>query len=364
MSTKKLKTYIIAEAGVNHNGSNELAMKLIDVAANAGADAVKFQTFKAKNIVSKKAKKASYQIEATGDSDSAFEMLKKLELDEDIHHSLASHAKGKGIDFLSTAFDEESLIFLTDKLNLQTLKIPSGEITNFPLILAHARTHRNIILSTGMATLDEIRAALEVIAYGYIDNGVDEFPTIKKFKDAFLSKEAQSILKEKVTILHCTTEYPAPINEINLLAIQTIKNEFEIEIGYSDHTKGIHISPIAVALGARIIEKHFTLDSSMIGPDHKASLEPDKLKEMIDLIRDVEDAMGSGIKEPSASEIPNMEIIRKSICAEQEIKKGELLTSQNISIKRPGGGMCPSNYWKFIGKKSKKLYQIGDFIEE
>jgi len=364
MKTKKPKTYIIAEAGVNHNGSIDLAFKLIDEAVNAGADAVKFQTFKAEKIASKNAKKAVYQIDNTEDSESAFEMLKKLELDDDAHYSLAKYADNAGIDFLSTAFDEESLIFLVNELRLLTLKIPSGEITNAPLILAHARTGLNLILSTGMATLDEIKSALEVIAYGFTEKNTDAIPNIDKFKAAFLSKEAKILLKERVTILHCTSQYPAPIDEINLLAINTIKEEFGLDIGYSDHTNGIYISPVAVALGATIIEKHFTLDSNMVGPDHKASLEPDELRNMVNLIRDVETSLGNGIKQPSASEIPNLEIIRKSICAEEKIEVGAYLTSQNISIKRPAGGMSPYNYWDLIGTKSTKNYEIGDLIEK
>lgn len=364
MINKKLETYIIAEAGVNHNGSSELAFKLIDAAAYAGANAVKFQTFNAKRLVTRQAKKANYQIKATGETESAFEMLKKLELKESTFIELSKYAKKLNIDFLSTAFDEESLSFLVNKLQLKTLKIPSGEITNAPLVLAHARTKRNLILSTGMATLSEIRSALEVIAYGFIEDAFDASPNVEKFQRAYLLEKAKSLLKEKVTILHCTTEYPAPIEEVNLSAMNTIRNEFDIEIGYSDHTQGIQIPPIAVAFGAKIIEKHFTLDASMTGPDHKASLEPDELKEMVTLVRNAERSIGNGIKTPSVSEIGNINIARKSICAETKIKKGHIFNSQNIAIKRPGGGNSPFKYWEFLGKTSKNNYDIGDLIDE
>lgn len=364
MIENKSKTYVIAEAGVNHNGSADIAFKLIDAAAYAGADAVKFQTFKTEKLVTKDAKKANYQIKSTEASESAFDMLKKLELEESTFISLAKYAKKLNIGFLSTAFDEDSLSFLTDKLKLTTLKIPSGELTNAPLVLAHARTKSNIILSTGMATLEEIRSALGVIAYGYIEGDIKSKPTIKKFQEALLLKETKSLLRQKVTILHCTTEYPAPLEEVNLSALSSIREEFGLEIGYSDHTKGIQISPIAVALGAKIIEKHFTLDINMSGPDHKASLEPKDLKKMINLIRDVESSMGSGIKKPSISELANKNVARKSIVAETKIQKGEIFKKENISIKRPGGGTSPYRYWEFLGKISKNDYEIGDLINE
>lgn len=364
MKNNESSVYIIAEAGVNHNGSIQLAFELIDAAISAGANAIKFQTFKTDNLVTKNASKANYQINNAGDQESAYEMLKKLELNESEFEQLAIYSKKSNIDFLSTAFDIDSLEFLINKINLKTLKIPSGEITNAPLILAHARSKCDIILSTGMANIEEIKNALSVIAYGFLEDRKSIKPNFKDFDRAFLSKEAQQLLKEKVTILHCTTEYPAPIEEINLSAISTIKNTFGLNVGYSDHTKGIQIAPIAAAMGARIIEKHFTLDSNMVGPDHKASLEPDELKNMVDLLRNFEKALGSGIKKPSESEIQNINIARKSIHAEEQIKAGDIFSKDNISIKRPGGGISPFKYWDYIGKESKNNYEIGDLINE
>lgn len=356
--------YIIAEAGVNHNGSPEIAYKLIDAAAEAGANAVKFQTFKTDRLVARDTQKANYQIKATGDNESASDMLKKLELDDNTFIGLAKHAKKLNIDFLSTAFDDISLDFLINRLALKTLKIASGELTNAPLVLAHARTKSNLIVSTGMATLSEIKQALEVISYGFIEKIVDFSPSRDKFREAYLSTEAQKLLKEKVTILHCTTEYPAPFDEINLSALQTIKEEFNLDVGYSDHTEGIHIPPIAIAFGAKVIEKHFTLDRNMTGPDHKASLEPQELKNMINLVKTVEKSIGNGIKAPSSSEIANTVIVRKSIHADKDIHKDEEFTKDNLSIKRPANGMSPYLYWELIGKKSSKNYKSGEVIDE
>ena len=364
MINSKPNVYVIAEAGVNHNGSLDLAFKLIDAAASAGADAVKFQTFKTDKLVTKNATKAEYQIKTTNNKESAYEMLKSLELTESDFEQLAKYANELNIDFLSTAFDKDSLLFLVHQLHLKTLKIPSGEITNAPLVLACARSKCNLILSTGMATMDEIEEALGVIAYGFIEDEINKIPTIKDFKQAYASKQATKLLNEKVTILHCTTEYPAPIEEINLSAMNTMKDRFRLNIGYSDHTKGVEIAPIAVALGAQIIEKHFTLDVNMDGPDHKASLEPDELKNMICLIRNAEKSLGSGIKIPSLSETNNINIARKSLCAEYKISKGDIFSEENMSIKRPGGGISPFKYWEFIGKKSKNNYEIGDLINE
>lgn len=364
MKDHKPVTYVIAEAGVNHNGSADLAYKLIDAAFYAGADAVKFQTFKTEKLLTKDAKKANYQIQSTGEIESAYQMLKKLELKQSTFVNLAKYAKKLKIDFLSTAFDEDSLSFLVNTLGLKVLKIPSGELTNAPLVLAHARTKRDIILSTGMATLDEIRSALGVIAYGYFESDININPSIKKFQEAYASKSTKSLIKEKVTILHCTTEYPAPLEEINLSALESLSNEFGVKIGYSDHTKGIIVPPVAVALGAKVIEKHFTLDRDMPGPDHQASIQPNELKKMIENIRDIEKSMGSGVKEPSISEFANKEIARKSIVAESKIKKGEIFNKNNISIKRPGGGISPYKYWEFLGRISKNDYDDGDIIDE
>lgn len=352
---------IIAEAGVNHNGSKELAFQLVDAAHAAGVDIVKFQTFKAKNLVTKTAQQADYQIQNTGVTESQFDMLSRLELDYDTHKSLVAYCKALGIEFLSTAFDKESLDFLVNDLKLTTLKIPSGELTNAPFVLEHARTGCDLIVSTGMANLAEIEAALAVIAFGLVaENG--QPPSQQAFEEAYNSDVGQKALKQKVTILHCTTEYPAPINEINLNAMSTLRNAFHLTTGYSDHSAGITIPIAATALGAQLIEKHFTLDKSMPGPDHKASLEPEELTDMVQAIRDVEMALGNGIKGPQPSEIKNKSVARKSLVAAQPIKAGDTYTEKNLTIKRPGNGISPNLYWSLLGKAANRNYLEGDLI--
>lgn len=355
--------YIIAEAGVNHNGNPEMAFKLVDAAVEAGADAVKFQTFKAANLVTKSAAKAQYQQQTTGANESQFDMLKRLELTHETHYELISYCKKKGIEFLSTAFDLDSLDFLVNDLGLKTLKIPSGEITNGPLILAHALSGCDLIISTGMATLGEVEQALGIIAYGMCKDGkLKEKPTQADFQQAYLSENGQRLLNDKVTLLHCTTEYPAPLQDINLNAMITMKNAFGLAIGYSDHSEGIVVSTVAAALGASIIEKHFTLDKSLPGPDHKASLEPDELKEMVNAIRAVEQVMGDGLKGPKPSELDNREIARKSLVAACDIAEGDFFTESNIIIKRPGSGRSPMEYWDLIGCKSQRSYVREEII--
>jgi N-acetylneuraminate synthase len=354
-------TIIIAEAGVNHNGDEKLAFKLIDAAHYAGADIVKFQTFKAKNLVTKNAKQAVYQLNNTEKAESQFDMLSRLELSFDSHHRLIDHCNNLGIEFLSTAFDSESLAFLVDELGLKRLKIPSGEITNAPLVLEHARTGCDLIVSTGMATLSEVETVLGVIAFGYLNDSLVT-PTVESFEQAFASIEGQKLLTKKVTLLHCTTEYPAPFNEINLKAMDTLAVAFNLPVGYSDHSNGISIPIAAVARGAVLIEKHFTLNKQLPGPDHKASLEPTELIEMIQSIRNTEAALGNGLKVPQKSEIKNKIVARKSIIAKNKICKGELFTAENITIKRPGSGMSPLQYWTVIGELSKKTFEEGDEI--
>lgn len=356
-------TLIIAEAGVNHNGDEKLAFELVDAAYEAGADIVKFQTFKATSLVTSHAKQADYQIENTNKVESQLDMLSRLELSYEAHHELVKHCNSLGIQFLSTAFDIESLDFLVEELNLNMLKLPSGELTNAPLVLAHARTGCDIIVSTGMATLSEIEMALGVIAFGYL-NESSTSPSIEDFQLAYASEKGQAILKEKVSILHCTTEYPAPFDEINLRAMDTLKNSFCLNAGYSDHSQGIAIPVAAVARGASIIEKHFTLDKKMEGPDHKASLEPHELSEMVTAIRNVENALGSAVKSPSRSELKNKVIARKSLVCSKAIKKGQILTAEHLAIKRPGNGMSPYKYWDVIGKESSIDYEAGDLINE
>jgi N,N'-diacetyllegionaminate synthase len=330
------KVFIIAEAGVNHNGSINLAKKLIDVASESGADAVKFQTFKAEKLVSKHAQKADYQKETTDKNESQFEMIKKLELDSDTHKELMAYCKTKNIIFLSTPFDHDSIDLLSD-LGLEIFKIPSGEITNLPYLRHIGKLNKKVILSTGMADIGEIEDALDVLI-------------------------AAGTKKENITVLHANTEYPTPMEDVNLKAMVTIGNTFDIAFGYSDHTLGIEVDIAAVALGACCIEKHFTLDKTMEGPDHKASLEPDELKAMVKAIRNIELALGSCVKKPSKSEIPNMQIARKSIVAKIDIKKGEILTEEKITIKRPGNGINPMRWDEIVGTIAQKDYSEDELI--
>ena len=349
-----MSVYIIAEAGVNHNGSREMAFHMVDVAVQAGADAVKFQTFKAEQMVIKSAHKANYQKQETSGNESQFSMLKRLKLAHETHYELVNYCKDKGIDFLSTAFDSESLNFLVNDIGLEKLKIASGEITNGPLLLEHALTGCNLILSTGMSTLGEIEDALAVLAFGFLNaNNAHIEPSRASFQEAFLSEEGSQMLKEKVTLLHCTTEYPAPMNEINLNAMLSMHNVFGLKVGYSDHSEGISVPTAATALGATLIEKHFTLDKSLSGPDHKASLDPNELKSMVDAVRSVEIALGNGIKGPMPSELENIKIVRKSIIASNDIKQGEKFTEYNMVVKRPGTGISPMEYWSMCGKVSR-----------
>ncbi|MCT7648038.1 N-acetylneuraminate synthase [Aliarcobacter butzleri] len=330
------KVFIIAEAGVNHNGSIDLAKKLIDVASESGVDAVKFQTFKAENLVSKNAQKADYQKQTTDKNESQFDMIKKLELDIDTHKELIAYCKTKNIMFLSTPFDHDSIDLLSD-LGLEMFKIPSGEITNLPYLRHIGRLNKKVILSTGMADIGEIEDALDVLI-------------------------AAGTKKENITVLHANTMYPTPMEDVNLKAMVTIGNTFDVAFGYSDHTLGIEVDIAAVAMGACCIEKHFTLDKTMEGPDHNASLEPDELKAMVKAIRNIELALGSCVKKPSKSEIPNIQIARKSIVAKMDIKKGELLFEDNLTIKRPGNGINPMRWDEIVGSIATKDYKEDELI--
>lgn len=329
------RVFIIAEAGVNHNGDIENAKKLIYVAKKSGADAVKFQTFKSEKVISKFAQKAEYQKETTGESDTQLDMVKKLELSYKDFKELKKYCDEVEINFMSTPFDLDSIEFLNE-LNIDVFKIPSGEITNLPYLIKIAQTNKPIIMSTGMSTLDEIEAAINILR----QNGSGE-----------------------ITLLHCTTEYPAPYKDVNLRAMKTLRERFKVNVGYSDHTKGIEISIAAVAMGATVIEKHFTLDRNMEGPDHKASLEPDELKAMVQAIRNVESALGDGIKRPTESEIKNIEIARKSIIAKRDIKKGEIFTEENITVKRPGNGISPMKWFEVLGKTAVRDFKEDELIE-
>ena len=331
------KVFIIAEAGVNHNGSTELAKKLIDSAVEAGADAVKFQTFKADKLLSKWAQKADYQKQTTSVDETQYEMIKKLELDQNEHRALINYCKDKGVMFLSTPFDHDSIDLLIS-FEMPIFKIPSGEITNLPYLRHIGRLDKEVILSTGMANLNEVQDALEV-----------------------LIKAGTS--KVKITVLHATTEYPCPIDEVNLRAMQTIQAAFGVKVGYSDHTQGIEVPIAAVAMGARVIEKHFTLDRTMEGPDHKASLEPDELKAMVQAIRHIEQAMGDGVKMPSMSEQKNIPIARKSILASRPILMGETFSDNNLIVKRPGNGISPMRWDEIVGRKATRNFSVDELIE-
>jgi len=352
--------YIIAEAGVNHNGSLEMAKRLIKVAADAGADAVKFQTFKADCLVSKNAEKAEYQQRSTDVQESQYHMLKKLELNEEMHDTLVDYCHSCGIEFLSTPFDEFSLQMLVEKYDIAYIKIPSGEITNAPFLLKVAQTGKEVILSTGMSTLGEIETALKVLAFGYLHSS--ETPSIPSLEQAYISKAGQTLLKQKVKLLHCTTEYPAPLHEVNLKVLDTLQSAFGLAVGYSDHTQGIAVPIAAVARGAIIIEKHFTLDQDLPGPDHKASLNPDELKSMVIAIRQIEIALGQSLKLPTESEFKNKKVARKSLVALEKITAGEVFTKKNLGIKRPGEGISPLYYWEWLGKVADQDYSEDEKI--
>lgn len=355
------KVCVIAEAGVNHNGSEELAFELVDAAHKAGADIVKFQTFKAKELTTSSAKQADYQKVNSKKEESQLAMLSRLELGYDVHHRLIKRCSELGIEFLSTAFDSESLSFLANDLQLKKLKIPSGEITNAPLVLEHARTGCDLLVSSGMATLAELESVLGVIAFGYTAS-VSENPSIEGFQRAYSSSEGRRALEEKVTLLHCTTEYPAPLEEINLRAIDTMASAFKLPVGYSDHSEGIIVPIAAVARGVTLIEKHFTLDKSMDGPDHKASLDPTELHDMVSSIRSVEIMLGNGVKGPFPSELKNKAIARKSLIAKENISKGDVFTERNIGVKRPEAGMSPYKYWSLLGSVAEEDFNEGDIL--
>jgi len=330
----KNKTFIIAEAGVNHNGSIRIAKKLIDAAKSAGADAIKFQTFKAEKLVTKDAAKADYQKRTTATDETQYKMLKKLELSENDHKELFNYCKRKRITFISSPFDEESVDILNN-LGIEIFKIPSGEITNLPILKHISRIGKEMILSTGMSNLGEVETAVDCI-----------------YKEG----------NKKLTLLHCVTEYPAPYLEINLKAMLTLKNAFNLPVGYSDHTKGIEISLAAVALGAQVIEKHFTLDRNMEGPDHKASLEPNELRMMINAIRNIEKAIGDGIKRPAKCEIKNLKVARKSIVVKKALKVGDKITINHLTLKRSGSGIEPKFFEILIGRTVNKDLKIDSVI--
>jgi N,N'-diacetyllegionaminate synthase len=332
-----LKTLIIAEAGVNHNGDMNLARRLIDVAAEAGADLVKFQTFNADRLVAAHAPKADYQTRALGSDENQHAMIRRLELSREAHEALIEHCNARAIQFFSTAFDVESIDLLL-QLGLGRFKVPSGEITNLPYLRHLGRLGKPVLLSTGMATLGDIEAALDVL-------------------------EGAGTPREQITVLHCNTEYPTPMVDVNLNAMQTIREAFGVAVGYSDHTLGIEVAIAAVALGATVIEKHFTLDRSLPGPDHRASLEPGELADMIGAIRNIEQAMGDGRKRPSPSEQRNLAIARKSLVAARAIRAGELFSVANVTAKRPGSGLSPMRWDEVLGRKAPRDFAPDELIE-
>ncbi|WP_018702966.1 N-acetylneuraminate synthase [Anaeromusa acidaminophila] len=360
--TQKRETYIIAEAGVNHNGCLQTAMKMVAAAADAGANAIKFQAFKSDKLVTRYAPKAAYQQENTRENSGQYEMLQKLELRSSDFLQLKNYCVEKGIEFLATPFDEDSLNFLVDSCGLKIIKISSGDLTNAPFLLQAAKTGLPIILSTGMATVGEIEKALAVLAYGYsLGIGAEKF-TWDDAYNAYISEDGQQLLHQRVTLLHCTTEYPAPMEEVNLLAMQAMKSTFGLPVGYSDHTEGLAVSIGAVALGACMLEKHFTLDKQMAGPDHKASLEPAELKQLTQEMRNMESALGNGIKAPGLHERKNRLAARKSLVAGRKICEGEIFTKENLTIKRPGNGVSPERYWDYLGTRALKDYTEDELV--
>lgn len=354
-----MSVYVIAEAGVNHNGDADLAFRLVDAAVRAGADAVKFQTFDAQALASESAPKAAYQNDTTAAGETQLDMLKRLELPHELHVELRDECATRGIAFMSSPFDIGSIRFLAKDLRLDTLKIPSGEITNGPFLLAAAETGCDIILSTGMSTLEDVRIALGVLAFG-LTGGTE--PGMAAFAKAFASDSGQAALRRKVALLHCTSAYPTPVADVNLSAMRTLRDTFGLRTGYSDHTEGTACGIAAAALGAEIIEKHFTTDKTLPGPDHKASLDPVELAAYIAGIRAAAAALGDGLKEPRASEIDTRAVARKSLTALRPIAAGELFTPENLGAKRPGTGKSPMHYWDTLNRTAPRDIDAEELI--
>jgi N-acetylneuraminate synthase len=354
------RVVVIAEAGVNHNGSPEMALRLVDAAAETGADLVKFQTFKAEALVTAGAPKADYQNRNAPESKSQFEMLKALELDRAAHEALIARCKAKGIGFLSTPFDPDSVDLLTKTLGLKLVKVSSGDLTNAPLLLQLARSGADLIVSTGMATLDEVEDALGVLAFGYTGQGE---PGSDAFRLAFADPAARALLARKITLLHCTSDYPAKLDDINLRAMDTLAERFGIPTGYSDHSVGIAVSIAAAARGATVIEKHFTLDRALPGPDHKASIETSEFKQMVDAIRVVSKSLGVAAKAPTHAELSTRKVARKAIVAARPISNGEAFSLDNLTVKRAGDGIAPIRLWEVVGRKASRAYAADEAIE-
>lgn len=360
--------YIIAEAGVNHNGSLDMAMQLVDVAVEAGADCVKFQTFIANSLVSAKTPLANYQqknLEADGDAHrdckDQLQLLEKLQLPLSAYQQLKDYCDSKSIEFMSSPFDHHSLALLVDQLNVKKLKLASGELTNGPLLLAFANSACELIVSTGMANLQDIDDALAVLAFGYLNPGKAP-QSLHECRELLATDKAKNSLQQKVSLLHCTSDYPAPPHSINLKAMQTMAARWGLPVGYSDHSEGIYVSVAAVALGAKIIEKHFTLDKTLAGPDHKASLEPKELKDLVDTIRSTSISLGDGWKQPQPCELNTRDVARKSLVVATEISCGEVFTKEKLSVLRPGTGTSPMHLWDLLGKKADRHYRAGDLL--
>ena len=354
-------TYVIAEAGVNHNGSLDRALELVDVAVEAGADAVKFQTFKADRLVSSSAQKASYQKEATDEEQSQFDMLRELELSYEHHTEIVEYSEERGIQFLSTPYDVQSLQFLVEEFAIPYIKVPSAEITNGPLLWHVAQVRTPVILSTGMSTMGEIEDALSVLAFGYLEERSPS--SLHECKQVYASDEAQEQLERHVQLLHCTSEYPAPVEAVNLRAMDALRDSFKLSVGYSDHTEGIEVPIAAVARGAEVVEKHFTLSRDLPGPDHHASLEPNELVAMVRSVRNVEKALGEARKHPVAAEWDNRKAMRRSLVAKKSIAEREEITEGDLDIKRPGTGLSPIHYWDTVGTTANKSYKPGETIQ-
>jgi N-acetylneuraminate synthase len=356
------RVFIIAEAGVNHNGDVNLALELVDIAANVGADAVKFQTFRASLVATANAPAASYQ-RTTAGATTQLEVLQRLELSIADYEALAAHARSRSIEFLSTPFDLPSLKLLTEGLGITTIKIPSGEITNAPFLLAVSRAASAVIMSTGMSTMEEIGAALGVLAFGF-SAPAHMPPDEHAFATALRNAEGRSALERRVTLLHCTSEYPAPYDQVNLRAMDSMREAFGLPVGYSDHTPGIHVAVAATARHASVIEKHFTTDRALPGPDHAASVEPGELADMIRQIRDIEAALGDGRKAPTPAEHGNLAVARKSLVALSKIRRGEPFTADNVGAKRPGTGSSPFRYWSLLGQLATRNYDRDELLDE
>ncbi|MBR1092420.1 N-acetylneuraminate synthase [Bradyrhizobium manausense] len=356
------RTLIIAEAGVNHNGDRARAIALVEAAARAGADIVKFQSFRADKLATAEAAKAGYQQATTGKAQSQLDMLRALELSTDDEVQIAAACAAAGITYMSTPFDADSATHLVRHVGVSTLKVGSGDLTNAPLLQHLARFRLPIILSTGMGTLAEVEQALGVVAFGYLRDASAR-PTPSEFANLLLDRATWTELRAKVTLLHCTTEYPADPQSINLRAMATLHDAFGLPVGFSDHSRGIHIASAAVALGATVIEKHLTLDRNLPGPDHRASIEPDEMAAMIAAIRDVEAALGDGRKVPAPEEIPNRVVARRSLVVLQPVRAGERFTEGNLGVKRPGSGIPPIEYWSYLGKTAQRDYAANEALE-